>query len=57
MILGIGVDILHLPRLSSLVIRRGREKLAKRILSKKELIEFNNLTFQHEQSMMYLATR
>jgi holo-[acyl-carrier protein] synthase len=57
MILGIGVDILHLPRLSSLVIRRGREKLAKRILSKKELIEFNNLTFQHEQCTMYLATR
>ncbi|KAG1313009.1 hypothetical protein G6F64_002573 [Rhizopus arrhizus] len=54
---GIGVDILHLPRLSSLVIRRGREKLAKRILSKKELIEFNNLTFQHEQCTMYLATR
>ncbi|OAD77138.1 hypothetical protein PHYBLDRAFT_108948 [Phycomyces blakesleeanus NRRL 1555(-)] len=36
MILGIGVDLLHLPRLASLVARRGSGGLAKRILSKNE---------------------
>lgn len=54
MILGIGVDILHLPRLNTLLLRRGKEKLAKRILSKTELSEFNQLKGQHD---MYLATR
>ncbi|CAO3696295.1 unnamed protein product [Rhizopus stolonifer] len=54
MILGIGVDILHLPRLNTLLLRRGKEKLAKRILSKTELSEFNQLKSQHD---MYLATR
>ncbi|KAI9266077.1 4'-phosphopantetheinyl transferase [Sporodiniella umbellata] len=54
MILGIGVDILHLPRLNAVLRRRGSEKLAKRILSKAELSDFNRL--ESEQNM-YLATR
>ncbi|SCZ88655.1 BZ3500_MvSof-1268-A1-R1_Chr2-1g04551 [Microbotryum saponariae] len=37
MILGIGVDLLHLPRLSSLIKRRGAERFARRILTPLEL--------------------
>jgi holo-[acyl-carrier protein] synthase len=36
MILGIGVDVLQLSRISDLVRRRGMEKLASRILSPQE---------------------
>jgi holo-[acyl-carrier protein] synthase len=58
MILGIGVDILYLPRITSLASRRGKEKLAKRILSTKELSEFNQLKSAHDHNhIMYLATR
>ncbi|ORE09962.1 4'-phosphopantetheinyl transferase [Rhizopus microsporus var. microsporus] len=58
MILGIGVDILYLPRITSLASRRGKEKLAKRILSTKELSEFNQLKSVHDHNhIMYLATR
>ena len=40
MIVGVGVDILHFPRLQSLVSRRGREALAKRILHPSEFAQF-----------------
>ena len=40
MILGVGVDIVHLPRIAALISRRGSDKLAKRILSPTEYIEF-----------------
>lgn len=36
MILGVGIDILHLPRLQRLVTSRGFDKLAKRILTDAE---------------------
>lgn len=40
MIVGVGVDILHFPRLQSLVSRRGRDALAKRILHPSEFAQF-----------------
>lgn len=36
MILGIGVDILHLARLRGVIARRGAERVARRILSERE---------------------
>lgn len=46
-ILGIGIDILHLPRLISLLSRRGSEAFATRILSSQELRTFEWLAEQH----------
>ncbi|KAI7854398.1 4'-phosphopantetheinyl transferase superfamily [Circinella umbellata] len=61
MILGIGVDIVHLPRITSLVTRRGRLPLAKRILSLKEWDEFNqrfpNEHLVIDQQVKYLGSR
>ncbi|KAK0468283.1 4'-phosphopantetheinyl transferase [Desarmillaria tabescens] len=37
MILGIGVDVVHLPRIAALIARRGPERFAQRILSNEEL--------------------
>ncbi len=39
-ILGIGCDILSLARLRGVIIRRGADKLAARILSKTEALEY-----------------
>jgi len=39
-VLGIGVDIVHLPRITSLISRRGPKRFAKRILSLNELKDF-----------------
>lgn len=62
MILGIGVDLVHLPRIAALVSRRGHERLAKRILSPLELKEYNSrfttLTDPIEkQQLLYLSSR
>lgn len=46
-ILGIGVDILYLPRLISLLSRRGSEAFATKILSSQELRTFQLLAEQH----------
>ncbi|KAG2369869.1 4'-phosphopantetheinyl transferase [Suillus spraguei] len=46
-ILGIGVDILHLPRLISLLSRRGTKAFATRILSSQELQTFQLLAERH----------
>lgn len=55
MILGIGVDIVHLPRIASLITRRGPERLAKRILSQEELKEFKLIN--QEKQLIYLGSR
>jgi holo-[acyl-carrier protein] synthase len=39
-ILGIGVDVVHIPRVRAFVLRRGPEKLANRILSQQERIDW-----------------
>lgn len=47
-VLGIGVDILHLPRLISLLSRKGSDAFSKKILSSQELRSFQGLReFQH----------
>lgn len=54
MILGIGQDIVHLPRIAALVARRGPERFAHRILSRKELDGWKP---QSRDSLRYLAVR
>ncbi|KAG2211900.1 4'-phosphopantetheinyl transferase [Mucor mucedo] len=56
MILGIGVDIVHLPRIASLITRRGSKVLAKRILSSREHKEFETFTDERQQ-LVYLGSR
>ncbi|KAG2146766.1 4'-phosphopantetheinyl transferase superfamily [Suillus clintonianus] len=61
-ILGIGVDILHLPRLISLLNRRRSEAFATRILSSQELRTFQLLAGQHgedktEKTVRFLGVR
>jgi phosphopantetheinyl transferase (holo-ACP synthase) len=68
MILGVGIDLLHFPRLVGLVRRQGGpSRLARRILSTHELAEFEALTGvstaaqdqdnASESSLKYLAVR
>lgn len=57
MILGIGVDVLHLPRLRSLLARRDPTALARRILSRDELLEWSDLKMDSDLSERYLALR
>ncbi|KAG8930797.1 hypothetical protein FRC03_009797 [Tulasnella sp. 419] len=56
-ILGIGVDILHVGRFSELILRRSPSRLAKRILSQQEWIEWNNLPNDKSSKTSYLAKR
>lgn len=56
MILGIGVDIVHLPRIASLITRRGSKVLARRILSSREHKEFETFTDERQQ-LVYLGSR
>jgi len=59
MILGIGVDLLHLPRLRSLLNRRNPLQLALRILSNEELGEWREgqNSWNMRQMESYLALR
>jgi len=57
MILGIGVDLLYLPRLRSLFSRRNPQQLASRILSKAELQEWREVDWNMKQMESYLALR
>ena len=43
MILGIGLDILHLPRLHRIITQRGYDRLARRILTDAEQNELAQL--------------
>lgn len=44
MILGIGIDILSLSRFQAVVSRRGIDKVAKRICTPRELVNFHNIS-------------
>lgn len=63
MILGIGVDIVHLPRIATLISRRGKDRLARRILSSSELADFETRfptlisVEQQQQQLRYLGSR
>jgi holo-[acyl-carrier protein] synthase len=57
-LLGIGVDILHIPRFRALVTRRTAERVAARILSSQEHLTFKELpTGKHEARLRFLAVR
>ena len=56
MIIGIGSDIIHLPRLIALFNRRGEEKLARRILSPREYNHWIHRVLVHEKTR-YVGVR
>ncbi|KAL7282161.1 hypothetical protein ACG7TL_003630 [Trametes sanguinea] len=57
-ILGIGVDILHMPRIARLMERRSPAKFAQRILSGKELSFWHAIPLAEEaRRTRYLAVR
>lgn len=58
MLLGHGVDIVHISRLLSLTERRGADRLAQRILSLAELQKWQGIgEHDAESSIRYLAVR
>lgn len=57
-ILGIGVDVLHLPRVLALIRRRTESRFASRILSAKEFSEWDAMPLDNVQSRLrFLAVR
>ena len=54
---GIGIDILHVPRLKALARRRGPARLAERILSVPEHALFAELPEGSEAKTQFLAVR
>lgn len=56
-VLGVGVDVVHLPRLAALVGRRGFERLATRILSKAEMADWKQLGSSDAHKISFLAVR
>ncbi|GAA5983676.1 hypothetical protein JCM11641_000930 [Rhodosporidiobolus odoratus] len=57
MILGIGVDLLHLARLRNILTRRDPLRLATRICSQAELVEWDKLRSSKGPSERFLALR
>lgn len=58
MILGIGVDLLHIPRFRQLIQRRGLDRVARRILSKPEAAEFGKVSVGPQDiAERFLTTR
>ncbi|KZT12940.1 4'-phosphopantetheinyl transferase [Laetiporus sulphureus 93-53] len=57
-IMGTGVDVLHLPRIASLIQRRGADRLASRILSDHELSIWNTMPeADNSRRTRFLAVR
>ena len=57
-VLGVGVDVVHLPRIASFVRRRTAERLANRILSPEELNQWRKLAGRDiEQQVRFLGVR
>ncbi|GAA5996559.1 holo-ACP synthase [Rhodotorula paludigena] len=57
MLVGVGVDLLHLSRLRAVLARRDPARLAGRILCTDELHDWRNLGGSTFQSERYLALR
>lgn len=57
MLLGVGVDLLHLSRLRQVLSRRDPARLAARILSDQEQAQWKELASSPEQSERFLALR
>ncbi|KAJ2631577.1 hypothetical protein IW137_004801, partial [Coemansia sp. RSA 1287] len=56
MILGVGVDILHISRIAAVVRRGAADRFARRILDEREIEQFQHIKGEDEQTR-YLATR
>lgn len=56
-ILGIGVDVVHLPRIVALLNRRGAGAFSRRILSPEELAGWQNLPTASGQHAQFLGVR
>ncbi|EJF62931.1 4'-phosphopantetheinyl transferase [Dichomitus squalens LYAD-421 SS1] len=57
-ILGIGVDILHVPRIARLIDGKTASRFARRVLSEKELLAWNAIPLaDHARRARYLAVR
>jgi len=54
-IYGVGVDLLHVPRMAALINRRGANKIASRILSPSEQVVFGRL--QPDSATRFLGVR
>jgi holo-[acyl-carrier protein] synthase len=61
MILGVGLDILYLPRLTQLAKRRGLDRLSRRILTDQELKVFRgsykDSDDSEDRAVRFLAVR
>ncbi|KAL9712646.1 putative secondary metabolism biosynthetic enzyme [Leucoagaricus gongylophorus] len=57
MLLGIGVDIVYLPRIAAIVKRYSGHNFASRILSKRELEQWNCLQDTSEQRQIQWAVK
>lgn len=57
MILGIGIDIVHLPRIAAVIERRTSQKLADRILSPSETEHWLCIENEIQQQTRFLAVR
>ena len=58
MLLGIGVDVVHLPRIAAISKKYNGHKFASRILSKRELKQWNCLRDTSERrQIQFLAVR
>lgn len=57
MLVGLGLDILHLPRLIHLVQRRGLDRLARRILTDAERSEWDSLPHAADHAGQLLVHR
>ncbi|KDR83806.1 hypothetical protein GALMADRAFT_37747, partial [Galerina marginata CBS 339.88] len=55
-ILGIGVDLVHVPRIAALLSRRKPDRFAARILSKEEYAQWQSLGISSDR-IQFLAVR
>jgi len=53
-LLGVGIDIVHLPRMVALIARRGSERVANRILSSEEVAAWRTTS---SDTARFLAVR
>ncbi|TFK43597.1 4'-phosphopantetheinyl transferase [Crucibulum laeve] len=56
-ILGIGIDLVHIPRISAILFRNKAERFATRILSEREFSEWQNLSDEDSVRAKFLAVR
>jgi holo-[acyl-carrier protein] synthase len=56
-ILGIGVDLVHVPRIAALLSRRIPEKFAAKILSQEEYSQWETIAPSDERRIRFLAVR